>query len=90
MCLYNIRSLANQLTLFQSLIYSSNFDIICIMETWLTDSHYDSEIFPTNGNIFSKDRKLRGGVLIAVRDLIPVKEIPTPEDLENCMCSITN
>ena len=56
---------------FQSLIYSSNYDIVFVTETWLTDFIFDQEILPTNYRIFRKDRQSRGGgVMIAIREPI--------------------
>lgn len=82
-CLFNARSLVNKLTQFQSFIYSSTYDLICITESWLTNMIYNSEILPNDFTIFRKDRKTRGGgVLVAVKDSIPVQSLPTPEDLE--------
>ena len=70
-CLFNSRSLVNKLSNFQSFVYTSNFNILCITETWLTDSVFDLEILPTDFTIYRKDRHSRGGgVLIAVDDLL--------------------
>ena len=56
---------------FQSLIYSSNYDIVFVTETWLTEFIFDQEILPTNYCIFRKDRQSRGGgVMIAIREPI--------------------
>ena len=75
-CYLNIRSLVNKLSLFQSYIYSSNFDVIYLTETWLSESIFDQEVLPTNYNIYRKDRPSRGGgVLIAIKDTIPVSVI---------------
>ena len=77
-CYLNIRSLVNKLSLFQSYIYSSDYDIICLTETWLTDLIFDQEILPTSYNIYRKDRPSRGGgVLIAIKDTIPALVIPS-------------
>ena len=73
-CTYlNIRSLVNTLSIFQLYIYSSDFDVICLIETWLSESVFDQEILPINCNIYRKDRHSRGGgVLIAIKDMFPV------------------
>ena len=56
-------------------VYSSNFDAT---ETWLSESVFDQEILPANYNIYRKDRPSRGGgVLIAVKDTIPVSVVPS-------------
>ena len=76
MYLIIIRSLVNKLSLFQSYVYSSDYDVICLTETWLTESIFDQEILPTNYNIYRKDRPtLGGGVLIAVKDSIPASVV---------------
>ena len=58
-------------TLLQHLVYSANYDIVCICETWLTKSVLDSELLP-GYSIFRRDRvrKTGGGVLVAVRQNI--------------------
>ena len=66
------------MSLFQSYVYSSDFDVICLTETWLSDFIYDQEILPTNYNIYRRDRPSRGGgVLIAIKDTIPVSVVPS-------------
>ena len=75
-CYLNIRSIVNKLSLFQSYIYSSDFDVICLTETWLSESVFDQEILPTNYNIYRKDRPSRGGgVLIAIKSTIPASVV---------------
>ena len=85
-CYLNIRSIVNKLSLFQSYVYSSDFDVICLTETWLSESVFDQEILPTNYNIYRKDRPSRGGgVLIATKSTIPVSVIssdPSNNSLE--------
>ena len=36
--LWNVRSLNKQITKFQSYIYTADFDVIAITETWLSDN----------------------------------------------------
>ena len=73
----------NKLSNFQSFVYTSNFNILCITETWLTDSVFDLEILPTDFTIYRKDRHSRGGgVLIAVDESIPTSIIPSPTNIE--------
>lgn len=57
-----------KITLLQQLVYSGDFDVVCICETWLNRTVLDSEIIPEY-SIFRLDRKDRtgGGVLIAVK-----------------------
>ena len=42
-------------------MYTKSYDILCIAETWLNDTIYDSEILPCNYKIHRKDRNSRGG-----------------------------
>jgi len=79
----NIRSIVNKLSSFQTLIYSHDFDFIAITETWLSDNIFDNEILPTNYTIYRNDRGSRGGgVLLAVRDNIASKVLPSPTNIE--------
>ena len=82
-CLFNVRSLFQKLTSFQSFVYSSQFNIFCICETWLSDFVYDHEILPCNYSIYHKDRMSRGGgVLVAVNNVFDSVCLPSPSDLE--------
>ena len=76
-CYYlNIRSIVNKLSAFQAHVYSSDFDVVCLSKTWLSDSLFDQEILPSNYNIYRNDRPSRGGgVMIATKDNIPVTAI---------------
>ena len=68
---------------FQSFVYSSQFNIFCICETWLSDFVYDHEILPSNYSIYRKDRLSRGGgVLVAVNNVFDSVCLPSPSDLE--------
>ena len=73
-------SLVNKLSMLQSFVYSSSFDVICITET---DFIYDKEILPYKFTFYRRDRGSRGGgVLIAVNDNLPSILIPSPPNLE--------
>ena len=81
--LWNARSLNKQITKFQSYIYTADFDVIAITETWLSDNIYSNEIFPNNYNIIRRDHDTRGGgVLLAVKNSIPFKQLPVPDEIE--------
>ena len=55
------------MSFFQSFVYSHDFEILCVYETWLSDNIHDHEILPDNFILYRKDRPSRGGgVLIAV------------------------
>jgi hypothetical protein len=52
-------------------VYSMDFDVFCLTDTWLNDLCFDCNLFPENVHIFRSDRvsssKSRGGgILISV------------------------
>ena len=56
-----------KITILQELVYSGDFDVVGICETWLNESVIDSEIIP-GYSIFRWDREdLGGGVIVAVK-----------------------
>ena len=62
----------NKFNQFQSVVYTKNFDIICVTETWLNNTVFNNEILPTSYTIYRKDRVNRGGgVLVAINNSIP-------------------
>ena len=65
------------------MIYSHNFDIVGITETWLSSNIFDNEILPINYTIYRNDHGSRGGgVLLAVQDNIVSKVLPSPTNIE--------
>jgi hypothetical protein len=78
-CFYqNVRSLkaSGKLSHFQDIVLTNHFDIIALTETWLNDSVTNHEILPHGYTIYLKDRyfgKRGGGVLLAVKENIPVE-----------------
>ena len=82
-CFFNARSIVNKLSQFQSFVLSSNIDIICVTETWLTNGIFDQEILPHNYCVHRNDRKSRGGgVLIATKSSINASLISKSDHLE--------
>ena len=57
-----------KISLFQDLVYSGNYDVVCVCETWLNNSVLSSEILPNYGTVYRRDRSGRagGGVLVVV------------------------
>lgn len=87
LCYLNSRSLTNKLTKFQSFVYSSSYDVICITETWSTDYIYDKEILPNKFTLYRRDKESRGGgVLIAVNYLLPSITPPSLEVVSIKLC----
>ena len=75
--------MSTKLSSFQTFIYSHEYDIIAITETWLTKNIFDNEILPINYTIYRNDRGSRGGgVLFAVWDNIISKVLPSPTNVE--------
>ena len=71
---YDIRSLVGKLDLIQTEL--SQFDVIALSETWLSNSVSSDEIlFPNYQRPFRKDRtnNLYGGVIKYVKETIPCK-----------------
>ena len=69
---FNARSLKSKLADFNALLANDNFDIICVVESWLNDTVTDAML--TNGlpfNVIRLDRPSRGGgVLVCYRSNI--------------------
>ena len=73
----------HKLTDLQSLIYSSQYKLVGITETWLSKDIFDNEILPYDFTIYRNDRGSRGGgVLVAINSSIPSKLLDSPPDLE--------
>ena len=67
---------------FQSYVYSETFNIIAITETWLTNNIYTNVILSGN-TVLRKDCDSRsGGVLLAFKDNLNIKQLSSPNDLE--------
>lgn len=69
----NVNGIRSKLTQFNLNLLNSNYDIICLTETNLNNSVFDSEVVDTRYNIFRRDRmdtcsqkREGGGVLLAV------------------------
>ena len=68
---------------FQTFVYSLNFDVVGVTETWLSDMILDKEIIPYGYSIYRKDRASRGGgVLIAIKNSISSRIVQSPLKLE--------
>lgn len=73
---------------------STDRDIICITETWLNNSHLNSEFFPNKFDIHRHDRQQMingsgkgGGVMIAVRSTLRNEQIDMSQYNDiNCVC----
>ena len=78
---FNARSLNKNINELKAIIDKTNFDVICISESWL-QSRTPRDRFHIEGfNIFRMDRKNKrgGGVCIYVRDHYLAKKIKLPK-----------
>ena len=83
--------MANQLVSFQSYVYSSDFSLIAITETWLHNGILDGEVLPTNYTIYRDDRAFRGGgVLLAVKHDLPSVQLSLSSVIESVIVEITS
>ncbi len=73
----NIRSVASKTEQLEQLLTNSNFDLLCLSETWLTESSPNTAYLVPGYKVFRKDRKFGkgGGLLMYVKDCIKCKEI---------------
>lgn len=70
----NVRGLRTKTTDFKSSVGLSDYDVICLTETWLHDQIFDDELFDDRYCVWRRDRDYAltgqvrgGGVAIAVR-----------------------
>ena len=86
-----MRSLTKQLNSFQSYIYSTDFSLIAITETWLSNNILDGEVLPTNYTIYRHDRVSRGGgVLLAIKHDLPSVQLLLSSEIESIIVEITS
>ena len=75
----------------QSYIYSTDFSLIAITETWLSNNILDGEVLPTNYIIYRRDRVSRGGgVLLAVKHDLPSVQLLLSSEIESITVEITS
>lgn len=77
----NVRGLRSKIAEFFCSVGACDCDVIFLTETWLSESVHSSELFPSEYQVFRRDRdalasgKLDGGgSLIAVRNTLPAAE----------------
>lgn len=85
----NVRGLRTKSHAFLSSVIQSDYDFICITETWLTSDFFDREYFDHRYSVFRSDRSASrsgasrgGGVAVSVlQELRPVRrDWPVPPD----------
>lgn len=73
----NIQSITNKIDHVNLLLHNNNIDVLCLTETWLSDSIDDSELKINNYSFCRLDRlndKSHGGILCYVKDGISFKQ----------------
>lgn len=81
----------NNLSSVEVFAKSTNIDIICVSEHWLTDSCYGTNYFNEYkiGSIYCRKEHIRGGACILVRENIDIDEIVTIRQLSTeCQAEI--
>ena len=74
---YNARSLVPKLDELALLIETHNPDIVCIVETWLSDDILDNEISFPGFHVYRFDRNRHGGgVALYIRNHVSAKVLP--------------
>ena len=88
----NCRGLKTKTNEFLNSIESSNYDVILVTETWLTDSINDGELFDNRYSVIRKDRnneiankKGGGGVLLGVKTKYNVSVIEPTDNKFDCI-----
>ena len=88
MCYFNARSLRSNLSAFHSVIYSNEYHIICVTETWLDSNILDGLLDLNNKfKIFRRDRAAErkgDGVCILVNKSIDACNI----DFSTCVADV--
>nr|XP_054755228.1 uncharacterized protein LOC129261189 [Lytechinus pictus] len=80
----NCRSVRRKAAVLSAFIESKKPDIILGTESWLEQDINSAEIFPSNFNIFRKDRNSNGGgVFVAINKKVPCFERKDLVDEEN-------
>ena len=86
----NCRSLPSNLDSLRAYAASNNPDIIALCETWLDETIADLEIFLPGYYIVRRDRNRRGGgILLYVRDSIPISTTVVHPTLELLSVELT-
>lgn len=82
----NVRGLRTKTTELLSSITNNDYDIIVLVETWLTPNIFDCELVDSRYVVFRYDRnpelsnkKLGGGVLIAVKNNLKTNQLNTSQ-----------
>ena len=74
---------------FKALFMLSDFQIIGLSQTWLSNNITDLEILPQAYSLYRKDRESHGrGVMLAVSSILPSRQVLSAHNLEVVAVSI--
>ena len=81
-CYFNARSINNKTNELHALLETYCYDLVFIVETWLTPNTQIAIICPRGYSIIRRDRQSKrgGGVLVLYRSHLPVLEVRNFED----------
>ena len=70
--LSNVMSLAPKIDEVREVVQQENYDLVCLVETWLQDHIHDNVVHVPWYNLIRRDRsgRIHGGVCIYVKDTI--------------------
>ena len=80
---------------FANAVINSDYNVLCLCETWLNDNIHDSELFLNDYNIYRSDRATigdsneHGGTLIAVKNTLISEKINSTLPNSWVACKIT-
>lgn len=81
-CYQNVRGLKSKVNEFFNNVSISNFDCICLTETWLNNSFFSSELFDDRYVVYRKDRDFSktkkqdgGGVILCVKKSLATERV---------------
>uniref|UniRef100_A0A1X7T0G1 Endonuclease/exonuclease/phosphatase domain-containing protein n=1 Tax=Amphimedon queenslandica TaxID=400682 RepID=A0A1X7T0G1_AMPQE len=81
--MWNARSIVNKLQSLHALVFSGDFHIIAITESWCSSFITDKEISPFGYFVYQHDRDTRGGgVFLAVSKSVPSRVLDSLSSIE--------
>ena len=86
---YNARSLLPKLDELRAVTEAENLDIVCIVETWLSNEISDSELTINNYQILRLDRDRHGGgVIMYIHSSLTPKVLSAGANTLSCLSSL--
>ena len=84
-CSFNARSIVNKTVFLFNLLLTGNYDLVFIVETWMSPTIRDSLVCPSGYDLVRKDRthKRGGGILVLYKSCYTI--IERPDDNNNAV-----